>query len=233
MSAARLAAAAVALGCALPGAAPAHPGHGITEVDVGLYAFQPPRVDIVAGDVVFWTWRGPDTDHSVTGAGPGKTFDSDPGVPDSQVGHPVGHRHGEQFDVAGTYDYLCRKHPGMRGTVVVAPGATGVSPPLDRTAPRLTRVALVPARMCRRCRRPGARLRFTLSERAALSGAVRRVRRGATRVVRRVRVSGRPGRNDVRFRARGLRPGSYRLTLRAYDDAGNPSPPVTRAFRVR
>ncbi|MDX6670105.1 MAG: Copper binding protein plastocyanin/azurin family [Solirubrobacteraceae bacterium] len=236
MTARRLAALALATAVAsgaLPAATGGHPGHGATTIGISLYGFHPERVDVIAGDVVFWRWDGPDTDHSVTGSGPGKTFESDPGKAPADLTHQTGETYGEQFTQPGTYSFHCRKHDTMRGVVVVAADVGGGPVPVDRVAPRLTGVALVPATMCRRCRRPGARLRFALSERADLEADVRRVRRGSRRLVRTLQIPGRQGRNDVRFNPAGLVAGTYELRLRAYDSQDNASAVAKRGFVVR
>lgn len=218
---------------ALAAPAQGHPGHGAVRVGISLYAFQPDRLDIVSGDVVFWTWNGPDTDHSVTGSGPAKRFDSDPGRSPEQFAHARGDTFGEQFTTPGTYTYLCRKHASMRGTIVVSPDTAGGAPPVDRTAPQMVGVAFVPTRMCRFCRRPGGRLRLTLSEVADVEGTISRVRRGRLSFVRGLDFEARAGRNDRRFSVAGLRPGAYELGLRAYDSADNASRLVRRGFVVR
>jgi plastocyanin len=230
---ATLALAATVASGALPAATDGHPGHGAITIGISLYAFHPERVDVIAGDVVFWRWDGPDTDHSVTGSGPGKTFESDPTKSPAELSHTAGETYGEQLTQPGTYTFHCRKHDTMRGVVVVAADVGGAPVPADRVAPRLTAVALVPASMCSRCRRPGARLRFALSERADLEADVRRVRRGSRRLVRTLQIPGRQGRNDVRFSPAGLAAGTYELRLRAYDSYDNASAVAKRAFVVR
>jgi plastocyanin len=229
---------ALAAALAIVAPAAAHPGHGATPVNIGTFAFSPETVNVTAGDVVFWTWKGPDTNHSVTGSGPGKTFDSDPTHGPGQVpAHPTGDGYGEQFTQPGTYTYACKNHDFMHGTVVVAADSTGGRPVVDNVSPQLLGVRLAPARMCprrsRRCAKPGARLRFTLSESADLEGRLYRVRGRSRGYVRFVGFSGRPGSNDVRFSAAGLKPGTYELTLIAFDDADNESARVRRNFVVR
>lgn len=221
------------LAAVLPGAAQGHPGHGAVGVGISAFSFRPERLDIVSGDVVFWTWMGPDTDHSVSGSGPGKTFESDPGKSPAEISHRAGDTFGEQFTTPGTYSYVCRKHDTMRGTIVVAPDTGGGAPPVDRTAPQMINVAFAPVRMCRRCARPGGRLRFTLSEVADLEGSISRVRRGRRTFLRAFDLEGRAGRNDVRFSVARLAPGAYELALRAYDSADNVSSRVRRGFTVR
>ncbi len=231
-------AAALTATLALGAPARAHLGHGATPVDIGGFAFSPQTVNVTAGDVVFWTWKGPDTNHSVTGSGPGKTFDSDPRKGPGEVpSHPVGDGFGEQFTEPGTYTYVCKNHDFMRGSIVVAADTSGGAPVGDTTKPQLLGLRLSRTRMCprrsRRCAKPGARLRFTLSERADVEGSISRIRRGRRTFARFVSFSGRPGGNDVRFSAAGLKPGAYELSVAAYDDADHASTRVRRGFVVR
>jgi plastocyanin len=85
----------------------------------GSFSFEPEEVTIAVGETVRWVWdsRGhnvkPDdipseSDWSGTPGGGLDTF---------RAGHVYTH----EFQVAGTFDYLCRPHrsSGMRGTVVV------------------------------------------------------------------------------------------------------------------
>jgi plastocyanin len=235
----KLAALAVlAAALTLPATAHAHPNHGAIEVGIGGFAFSPATVNAVSGDVIFWTWRGPDTNHSVTGSGPGKTFDSDPGKGSGQVpSHPPGDGFGEQFVAPGTYTYVCKNHGFMQGTIVVSPDTTGGAPPADRVAPQVLGARFSQTRLCprrsRRCARPGARLRFTLSEQADIEGAIYRVRRGRRAFARLFSALGRPGGNNLRFSVAGLRPGAYELAFVAYDDADNASRRIRRGFVVR
>jgi sugar lactone lactonase YvrE len=86
----------------------------------------------------------------------------------------------------------------------------------------------------------GTRIRFRLSEAAAVHFRIERRRRGRWRYVRAFRRRGKAGRNAVRFsgrvrarrRVRRLRAGRYRIKLRAKDAAGNRSQQVIRRFRV-
>jgi plastocyanin len=67
--------------------------------------FRPVTVTIERGDRVRWVNRG-DRAHTTTGS----TWDAvlDPGE-----------RFTKRFRRAGTYEYVCRFHPGMTGTIVV------------------------------------------------------------------------------------------------------------------
>jgi hypothetical protein len=175
---------------------------------------------------VLWFWDGPDRNHSVTAtAGQAEQFDSDPG------GNPS-HRRGEafahRFTKPGTFTYYCRVHPFMRGTVVV----TGEPVSDDVTAPVISALRARPSRLCarrsRRCRATATTISFRLDEQAQVSG---RVAGRGNRTVRRFSLGGREGTNRVRLRARGLRPGLYRVVLVATDAAGNRS--LERTVRVR
>ncbi len=100
--------------------------------------------------------------------------------------------------------------------------------------------------------RRAARIRFRLSEAATVRVEVKRVRRGrrartgepcrprARRGRRCIRLSqarvirkaGRAGANSVRVKARGLSPGAYRLTFRAWDGVGNAATERVLPLRV-
>jgi hypothetical protein len=99
---------------------------------------------------------------------------------------------------------------------------------------------------------PGATtLRFRLSEAAIVTVALDRARQGrrakgracgprakrgrrcvAWTRARRIRRSARAGPNGIALRARGLRPGRYRVVLTATDEVGNRSPRRTLQLRV-
>jgi virginiamycin B lyase len=90
------------------------------------------------------------------------------------------------------------------------------------------------------------RVKFTLSEDASVKVKVARVTRvrrshrsdaaaarSRTKTVRTLTVAGKPGRNTVSLRTRGLAAGSYRVTVRAIDAAGNASKPAKASFKVK
>jgi hypothetical protein len=120
----------------------------------------------------------------------------------------------------------------------IVPDAQGrAAPPSgDMIAPRLTRVSLSPRRF--RVRRPsrGTVLRFSSSEAARLTLAVRP--RGAHELARIPTLSRkiRAGRGHLaltgRIGKKLLAPGRYGLTLTAVDAAGNRSKPVRLGFTV-
>ena len=76
-------------------------------------SFDPPNVNIKAGDTVTWNWSG--SGHSVT---------SDDGTFDSDV-QSAPFTFSQRFSTAGTFGYYCKVHGdaggiGMSGTVVVS-----------------------------------------------------------------------------------------------------------------
>jgi hypothetical protein len=131
--------------------------------------------------------------------------------------------------------------------VAASPGPNAEGSQRDRTAPLLRSVRL-DRRVIRRTGAPKGRatvLRFATSEPSTVAVTVERcaatrrtTRRCAlpTRVARLTR-RGLAGRAAIRMTAelpgRTLRPGRYRLTLRATDAAGNRSPAVTTRLDVR
>lgn len=68
--------------------------------------FAPAKVSIEAGETVRWNWRG-GVQHDVVGDG----FKSKV-MAKGTFSHT--------FDEPGTYDYVCRVHPTMKGTVTVS-----------------------------------------------------------------------------------------------------------------
>ena len=84
-------------------------GGGATEVSMEGIKFDPAEVTVKTGDSV--TWVNNDTvGHDVTGD-------------DFKSGEPGAMENGDTFeqafDTAGTFDYVCTVHPGMKGTVSV------------------------------------------------------------------------------------------------------------------
>jgi plastocyanin len=212
-----LAVAMCGAGLALIGAAPAaaHPGHGPTVVTVGGLAFSPSSVVVLAGDTVIWDWAGPDTDHSVSAEpGQAEAFDSDPGRSAAEIRHPRGHVFPHLFRQAGTYRYVCRVHPTMRGEIVVRAGG----PPRDGTPPAFTGLRVI-----------GTVAHARLTEDADVGATIRAW--GRRRTLRTFGRAGFTGTNRYRLPVRGLAAGRYILRLTAVDDAGNRGASSV-AFRV-
>jgi plastocyanin len=86
---------------------------GKAEVVMKNTTFQPGEITVSAGTTVTWTNEDP-TAHTVTSG----TRDNPTGLFDSgNVGS--GQSFSFTFDQPGTYNYFCRIHAGMKGTVIV------------------------------------------------------------------------------------------------------------------
>jgi plastocyanin len=228
-----LAVCAIAACAAVPSAL-AHPGHGPITVDVGNFAYKPADIVVGQGDAVVWTFDNAiDRNHSIT-AGPGQAdaFDSDPGT----ASPPQKDRYSfytHTFNTVGTFSYFCKNHAGMRGTVKVV----SVAGTVDTIPPTVSRVRLGRTRGCgksrRGCRTTRTVLAFDLSEKADVIARVQRRRKGKWRNVREFDISGRKGRNRRKLSFRRLKPGAYKLLLRAYDPGGLKSQSAGARFRVR
>jgi plastocyanin len=89
-------------------------------VDIGDFFFAPAAVVLQVGGTVTWTNNGP-SGHTVTSdAG---SFDSGtlgpPTPSDPYGGTTEGGTYQRTFSAAGTFDYHCAIHPGMRGRITV------------------------------------------------------------------------------------------------------------------
>lgn len=92
--------------------------HAVAETQdamIKLFQYQPKTLAIKAGTTVKWT-NGDDIEHSVTAGEPGKesgVFDSGFFVKDGTYEHT--------FTKPGTYNYFCKRHNGIKGSVTVTP----------------------------------------------------------------------------------------------------------------
>jgi plastocyanin len=183
------------------------------DVSVANFAFAPPTVTVAQGDTVTWTFAGPDLNHTVT-ASPhqAETFDSDPGT--AQPLHTPGSTFVHAFNTPGTFTYVCKVHGFMQGKVIVT-GPGGAAPP-DTTAPTISGA-----------KAKKATVTYRLDEAADVAGKLKLTKsaKGATggKTSKAVKQTGRKGTNKLKLSTKGLRPGSYKLTLRATDAAGNRS----------
>ena len=139
---------------------------------------------------------------------------------------------------------------GDSGGPVTGGGQTGDGQAPDLVAPSIGELTLAPRRFRVAARstatvarvRRGTRIRYSLSEAAAVElrfqRAVRNRRTGKRRwvAVGRLHRTGSAGANRVAFSGRigrrALRPGAYRLIVRATDAAGNSAKAKPRALRV-
>lgn len=206
---------------------------------------QDPSIDL--NESVTWDWIGPDLLHSITGIGPGGVLvDSDPGL--STPVHNLGDTFTVRFDEPGQYNFQCKLHRGVQGTVTVSdqPGDPdsdpGPQPPLkvDMEAPYLDGIRLSSSSIG-----PGGRgslLTFGLNERGIADvDYFRIVRVGKGRWVRRFAgYSEWPtliGYNEVPFARRSptfpASPGRYIGLLRATDERSNMTEPFTLRFQIK
>jgi plastocyanin len=88
-------------------------------VAIGHYRWTPQVVHIDLGQHVTWYWVGPDTMHSVTGDSPNDLgIDSDPGNPEPM--HKIGFTFTVVFTQPGVYQFHCKLHNIVHGTVIVS-----------------------------------------------------------------------------------------------------------------
>jgi plastocyanin len=210
-------------------------------VAISNYSWSDPQLEIGLGEHVTWYWTGPDTVHSVTGSSPNAAgLDSDPGI--SLPQHRVGDSFQLNFDSPGTYDFECKLHNTVRGTVTVlpTPGDPQSEPDpvpasnIDLKAPQIRGLRLQRSTF----RGRGAALAFELDERATLDADYYRREGDRRRFAGWAKwAGGYLGLNRIRFGARGkhfrAEPGRYLAELRATDRDGNLSEPRRVRFTIR
>jgi plastocyanin len=217
-------------------------------VAISHYQWSRPQIQLDLGEHVTWYWVGPDTMHSVTGSSANDAdLDSDPGKATPR--HSIGDTFQLTFNTPGTYDFECKLHPTVRGTVHVSsvPGdpSTEVDPipksHVDLTAPYVDGLSLRSTSFGRL----GTALRFGIDERATVDAEYYRL------VPRRHRRHSRPrrkfagwqqwhahvGLNDTRFANPGRHfrsvPGRYVATLLFTDASNNTARPRHLRFTIR
>jgi plastocyanin len=118
---ATLVGAMVGVGCAAALLLPAPALGAGAAVTVGNFLkFEPASVAIDQDDAVTWNWIGPDVNHDVFSyPGQPELFESHPGPVAQISGPPPGGSFSHVFPTAGEFNYFCRVHPSMQGTVVV------------------------------------------------------------------------------------------------------------------
>jgi plastocyanin len=199
----------------------AEPARAAT-VDVGVsnFAFAPAELTIQQGDVITWTWNGPDTNHSTTTHAEGQTtWDSD--AKNSSPDHQVGDKFSKEFVFVGEFDYFCKVHPTtMAGHVIVIERAR------DPTQP-VTRDTVAPNFGTLRISLKARRVTFNLDEAARVEGKLR----GPNKLRRTLKLAGKVGINTLRLPAK-LGAGRYSMKLFATDRAGNRSLPATVTFTI-
>lgn len=198
------------------------------KVAIGDFRWSRPQVEIRLGEHVTWYWAGPDLQHSITGNSANDAGeDSDPGrdVPE----HRVGDTFRITFNQPGTYQFHCKLHPTVAGTVVVdpLPGDPSSEPEPD---PVLRPDRSPPSVQAVRTTQRGRRLvvRYTLDKRASVLAEIRR----GGRLVRSQVLTGYVGYDTARLDVSRLPAGRYTLRLRPTDDLGNVGPLTTRRLRL-
>jgi plastocyanin len=210
-------------------------------IALGNYQWSDRELELDLGEHVRWYWIGPDTMHSITGTSPDAAgMDSDPGsnFPD----HPVGDEFQLDFDAPGVYEFHCKLHSTVRGTVMVSnqPGDPNAEPDpvpesaVDLTPPNIQNMVLGATAFGRR----GTALRYSADEKARLDADIYELRPG-----KRPRYAGystwKPGHigfNSVRFGVRRkhfkAKPGKYKARITAIDQSANSTRPVEHKFKI-
>jgi hypothetical protein len=216
-------------------------------VAISNYQWSHPQIQLDLGEHVTWYWIGPDTMHSVTGSSASAAgLDSDPG--DAVPRHRIGDSFELTFNTPGVYDFQCKLHPTVRGTISVSsvPGdpSTEVDPiprsRVDLKAPYVDGLGLRSREFGRR----GTALHFGIDERAGVDAEIYRlVRRRHGRGRLRRRFAGwqqwhaSVGFNSFRFANRTPHfrpvPGRYRADLRFTDAANNSARTRHLRFSIR
>ena len=211
-------------------------------ISISDYRWSDDEIEIDLGEHVTWYWVGPDTVHSVTGDSPSSAaIDSDPG--NNFPNHPVGDSFQVGFDEPGSYDFDCKLHNSVRGTITVSnlPGDPSAEPDpvpanrVDRAGPRLREIALDSRTVHRR----GARLGFALDEAAKVYADYYRVDRHGRRTYAGYELWRNRfiGYNDVRFAAAGKHfdadRGRYEARIWAADELDNTSKRRKVRFEIR
>ena len=212
-----------------------------TRVSISNFAWSNAQVHVDLNEKVTWDWIGPDLAHSVTGTSPNDLgWDSDPATdaPD----HPLGDSFTLQFGQPGTYAFICKLHPFVRGEVIVSdvPGDPNSDPgpqaplKLDVKKPVLSGVSLERRRIRSR---GGAMTTAHISERGKLEAEYYRLpARGGREFSGYAEWKAVAGVNRFALGARGAhfnaRPGRYLVVLRATDRAANASRPLKEHFTI-
>jgi plastocyanin len=219
-------------------AAPA--GAAPATVTVGSDFFNAKDVTVNTGETVTWNWQS--GTHNVA-------FKTGPVSIGTSPWNSKGATWSATFSKPGTYTYVCEAHSSMKGTVTVvdapaagpAPSSGAPDPsssaPQPVTGPTATPVAGTAGAVdtapptVRRVSYKRNVLRLRLSEAAKLELRYVRVsRRGHVVETKSVGVSS--GDNVIALR-RWMHPGRYRVSVLAFDAAGNASKPMRLKLRVR
>lgn len=220
-----LALAALLIGGAAPAQATSR------KIAIGDFQWSPHDVTIDLNDTVEWFWVGPDLQHSVTGTSPNATqWDSDPG---RTPNHGPGDRFTLKFSAPGTYEFHCKLHQIVGGTVTVlaTPGDGAPSPDPDPLVRIDTRPPVVDA-VSVFGRRGRMTVKYTLDEASTITLDLEKRRGRKWIYVTTRKLVGHVGFNEQRIRGQ-LSKGRWRAFLRAADKDNNQSKDAVTAFTVR
>jgi plastocyanin len=206
-------------------------------ISISNYQWSSPDIQIDLGEHVTWYWVGPDVVHSVTGDSPNDAgIDSDPQT--SLPQHPVGDSFQVSFDQPGVYQFRCKVHSTVRGTITVSnsQGDSATEPDpvppnrVDLKAPKIRDLRLDDTQFSG----SGTNLHFSLGEKSKLDADYFLLGPGGTRTYAGFgKWNGYLGLNTIRFGARSKRfaakPGRYVAELRATDRDSN----VSKLRRIR
>jgi plastocyanin len=223
---------ALAAGAALLAAPAAQAANA--RVEISDFQWSKPEIQLDLGEHVTWYWTGPDLLHSVTETSPNPgAIDSDAGL--STPSHAAGDTWSHTFEEPGTYEFHCKLHSVVRGTVVVSgnPGDPISEPDpiptvnVDAVAPKLAAVYLDETRFGA----GGTTLNVTLNEKATVGAEFWRLPkrpRGHRRYAGWQEWAGHIGYNHLEgFGVKGEhlrpRPGRYIAEVRATDEGHNRS----------
>jgi len=207
-------------------------------ISISEYRWSDDSIDLDRGEHVTWYWTGPDTMHSITGQPPNAgQWDSDPG---SLPKHDIGDTFAISFDQPGAYEFQCKIHSLVRGTVTVSntPGDPDAEPDpvpksnVDLRPPKIRQVRL-PYKFGPR----GAAMRYTLNEPAKLEAEYYRYsRKGKPRFAGYATYRSYVGYNSARIGARKPhftpKRGRYLVELRVTDSSQNTSKAKKRHFKI-
>ena len=125
----------LAFGCALAlvacgdgGSRTTAPEPSQARVTIAAIAFEPPAIEVARGDSVVWANEDESVEHTITSGRPGDR--GVPGLDNAKPDRPDGIFDGTvadagdtfefTFDELGTFEYFCRVHPVMTGSVIVS-----------------------------------------------------------------------------------------------------------------
>jgi plastocyanin len=210
-------------------------------ISISNYQWSDKDLHLDLGEHVNWYWIGPDTMHSVTGTNANAFgLDSDP--TQNTPNHTIGDNFELSFDKPGVYEFHCKLHSTVRGTITVSdkPGDPTSEPdPVPQSQVDLAPPVMGgPVLSASSFGRNGTALHYTLDEKARLSADVYLLRPGKKPKYAGYEdyKAGHVGFNNVRFGKRSkhfkAKPGKYRADLVSEDDAANTTRPVHIKFKI-